>query len=157
MLTKTVVFGAGGALVGGLYAVMNLVTDTTSTVTLCTTYAHLQHAPELLQVLEVINDEFKEIDHVAAVRAIHAMDKMMGLCLTMKRKDHEPVMADRVAGIVCFRKAKQAIQRFITRAEATNTPRRVIYLQRHTQTLMRYLDRHLQTIVMATRDMYIHP
>jgi hypothetical protein len=158
LITKTLLFGVGGAIVGGLHAVLNLVTDTTETKTvLCTPYECIQSDSLLLKVLSEIDEEFKEIDHVAAIRTVHAIDKLVGIRMLLERKDQEPVMADRVAGIVCFRRAKQAIQRFISRAEIVKNPRRVIHLQRHSQTIMRQLDAHLQSIVMATRDMYMHP
>ena len=158
MLAKTVLFGMGGAIVGGLHAATHFVSDTPSpNVPLCTEYTHIQEDPLLLQVLCEIDEDFKEIDHVAAVRTIHAIDKLVGLKMSLGRKDHEPVMADRIEGLVSFTKAKQAIQRFISRAEFVKTPRRVIYLQRHTQVIMRQLDTHLQAIIMSTRDMYMHP
>jgi hypothetical protein len=158
MLAKTVLFGIGGAIVGGLHAAVGFVSDTPPpTVVLCTPYTNIQEDHLLLQVLCEIDEDFKEIDHVAAVRTIHAIDKLVGIRMSLGRKDHEPVVADRIEGLVCFTKAKQAIQRFISRAEFVKDPRRVIYLQRHTQVIMRQLDAHLQSIVMSTRDMYMHP
>jgi hypothetical protein len=157
LITKTLLFGVGGAIVGGLHAVLHLVSDTATETLLCTPYEHIQRDSLLLQVLKAIDEEFKEIDHVAAIRTVHAIDKLVGIRVMLERKEQEPVMSDRVAGIVSFRKAKQAIQRFISRAEVEKSPRRVIHLQRHSQTIMRQLDAHLQSIVMATRDMYMHP
>jgi hypothetical protein len=157
VFTKTVLFGVGGVIVGGLHWVLAFVSDPKTELLLCTSYEHIQHDALLLQVLSEIDNEFKEIDHVAAVRTINAIDRIVGLRYELQRKVHQPIMADRVEGIVCARKAKQAIQRFISRAEEVKYPRRVIYLQRHVQTIMRQLDLHLQSIVMSTRDIYIHP
>jgi hypothetical protein len=158
LITKTVLFGMGGAIVGSLHAAVNFVSDTpAAVVTLCTTYDHLQEDDLLAQVLCEINEDFKEIDHVAAVRTIHAIDKLVGLRMSLERGEREPNVADRITGMVSFTKAKEAIQRFISRAEITKTPRRVIYLQRHAQVIMRQLDTHLQAIIMSTRDMYMHP
>jgi hypothetical protein len=157
MIAKTILFGVGGALVGGLHAALNFITDTKTELLLCTPYVHIQRDTLLLQVLSEIDEEFKEIDNVAAVRAIQAIDRLIGLRFELASKNHEPLMSDRVDGIVYFRKAQQAIQRFISHAEILKTPRRVIYLQRHTQTIMRQLDIHLQSVVMSTRDMYMHP
>jgi hypothetical protein len=156
-ITKALLFGFGGVIVGGLHAVLHVVSDTATDTVLCTQYEHIQKDSLLLQVLSDIDSDFKEIDHVAAIRTVHAIDKLVGIRGMLDRKEKEPIMADRVEGIVCFRKAKQAIQRFISRAEIVKSPRRVIHLQRHTQTIMRQLDTHLQSIVMATRDMYMHP
>jgi hypothetical protein len=158
MVSKTVLFGMGGAIVGGLHAAVHFVSDTPSpTVSLCTDYTHIQEDALLLQVLCEIDEDFKEIDHVAAVRTIHAIDKLVGVRIALGRKDHEPVMADRIDGLLSFKKAKQAIQRFISRAELLKTPRRIIYLQRHTQVIMRQLDAHLQSIFKSTRDMLMYP
>lgn len=154
---KTVLFGVGGALVGAMRVAVDYVTDTSTDIILCAPYTELQHDPLLLQVLSEINTEFEAIDPVAAVRTIQAVDALVGLRRSLERRDHEPVMANRVDGIVLFRKAKESIQRFITRVEVTNTPRRVIYLQRHVQTIMQQMDAHLQSIVMSTRDMHMHP
>jgi hypothetical protein len=157
LLTKTVLFGVGGAIVGALHYTVKFVSDPTTSPQLCIPYVHLQQDSLLLDVLSEIDAEFKQIDHVAAVRTITAIDRLVGLRFELQQRTQEPLMSDRVEGIVCFRKAKQSIQRFISRAEATETPRRAIYLQRHVQTIMRQLDTHLQAIVMSTRDMYMHP
>jgi hypothetical protein len=158
VLTKTLLFGAGGIIVGGLHSAMDFISDGAKTdVILCSPYTQIQKDSLLLKVLSEIDTDFKEIDHVAAVRTIISIDRLVGLRFELQSKVHEPIMADRVEGIVCFRKAKHSIQRFISRAEADKTPRRVIYLQRHVQTIMRQLDLHLQSIVLSTRDMHMYP
>jgi hypothetical protein len=157
MFTKTLLFGVGGIIVGGLHNVTGGVSNTKTDLKLCTPFHHIQQDGTLLGVLHVIDEEFKEVDHVAAVRAILAIDRLVGLRNELQQHLHEPIMADRVEGMLCYKKAKHAIQRFISRAEATKTPRRVIYLQRHVQTIMRQLDLHLQSIVLSTRDMYMYP
>jgi hypothetical protein len=158
VITKTVLFGMGGAIVGGIHAAVQFISDTPPpSISLCTTYKHIQEDHLLLQILCEIDNDFKEIDHVAAIRTIHSIDKLVGLRMALDKKDYEPVVADRITGLVSFAKAKQAIQRFISRAETILCPRRVIYLQRNTQVIMRHLDVHLQAIVMSTRDMYMHP
>ena len=157
MIAKTILFVVGGALVGGLHSALDFVTDTRTDPLLCYPYEHIQNDQFILQVLSEIDADFKEIDNVAAVRTIQAIDRLVGLRFELQRKHHEPLMSDRVEGIVYFKKAQQSLQRFITRAEILRNPRRVIYLQRHTQTIMRQLDVHLQSVVMSTRDMYMHP
>jgi hypothetical protein len=121
------------------------------------TYAFLQHDPLLLTTIAELDVDFRTIDHVAGVRAIQAMDELIGLRLLVDTTGHEPQVDDRVKGVVYFRKAREAVQRFITRAEIVRQPRQVVYIQRHVQAIMRQLETHLQAIVMATRDMYIHP
>ena len=159
-LTKTALFGIGGALVGGLHAVLggrSTPPPAALKLPLCVPYTHIHLDTELMQTLHAIDPEFTAVDHVAAVRAVLAIDELVGLRMALARKGHEPIMADRVAGLVCFNRAKQAIQRFISQAEVKKMPRRVIYLQRSTQVIMRQLDVHLQAIIMATREIYMHP
>jgi hypothetical protein len=161
LLAKTVLFTAGGVFVGGLKAIVGVISGRNSmheqTYQLCTTYSSLQSDPLLLHTLSELDTDFQMIDHVAGIRSIQAIDRLLGLRLQVDDRAYDPVVSDRIKGVVLFRKAKQSIQRFITRAEATRQPRQVVYIQRHVQTIMRQLEIHLQAIVMATREMYIHP
>jgi len=155
--TKAVLFGVGGAIVGGIHSAWGFIMDKSTDILLCTPYTELQHDSLLLRVLSDINADFTEIDPVAAVRTIQAIDRLVGIRRSLDRREQEPIMSDRVTGFMLFQKAKESIQRFISRAEVTNTPRRVIYLQRQVQTIMQQIDAHVQAIVMATRDMHMHP
>ena len=155
LLTKSVLFGLGGICVGGLRLLGQLVTDTETPVQLCATYQHLQRDVLLLDILQALDADFQTIDLVAGIKIVDAVDQLLGVRYALEDAVKGPVLSDRINGIIHFRKAKQAIQRFITRAEQVHQPRNVIYMQRYAEAAMRQLDLHLQYIVMATRDVFL--
>jgi hypothetical protein len=161
LLMKTAVFTAGGVLVGGLHSTVAYLSGSgpgqEPAHKLCVSYTFIQCDPLLLSTLVDLDADFQTIDHVAGIRGIRAIDELVGLRMQVDTREYDPMVSDRIKGVVLFRKAKQAIQRFITRAETTRQPRQVVYLQRHVNTIMQQLEVHLQTVVMATREMYIHP
>jgi hypothetical protein len=152
---KSVLFGLGGVCVGGLRLLGQRVTDTETHVQLCATYQHLQRDALLLDILQALDADFQTIDLVAGIKIVHAVDQLLGVRYTLDDAAKGPMLSDRINGIIHFRKAKQAVQRFITRAEQVHQPRNVIYIQRHVQAAMRQLDLHLQSVIMATRDVYL--
>jgi hypothetical protein len=162
LLAKTVVFTVGGLVVGGIHSAVSYISGPgtqpeRSQPELCVPYVSIQQDTQLLETLLELDADFRSLDHVAGVRAIQSIDALVGLRVTVNTKGHEALIGDRAQGCVYFRKAKLSIQRFITRAEYTRQPRQVVYIQRRVRTLMGLLEAHLQSIIMATRDMYIHP
>jgi hypothetical protein len=161
LLAKTVIFTLGGVVVGGLHSVLTRFSkgeeDQPQSFKLCVTYSFLQRDPLLLSTLAELDVDFQSIDPVAGIRVIRAIDDLVGLRTCVDTQGYDPMVSDRVKGVILFRKAKESVQRFITRAETTRQPRQVVYIQRHVQTIMRQLETHLQAVVMATRDIYIHP
>ena len=158
LLLKSTVFGLGGILVGATHALSHYISDPApGEIQLGAPYTYLQTDPVLLQTLQALDTEFRALHPAAYVRAIQAIDAMVGLRITLSDTRYAPILQDRVKGVVYFRRARTSLQRFLCHAEQHRMPRRVIYLQRDLQTLMGRLDVHLQTIVMLTRDIHIHP
>ena len=156
-IIKTLLFGLGGIFVGGVEAATRHITDPVTETHLCIPFSNIHLDQQLLSVLSELDPDMQRIDHVAAVRTIKAIDELVGLRHRLCTNKYEPLMKDRVQGVVYFRKAKSAIQRFISRAEVLEDARKVIHIQRLTQIVMRQLDTHLKSVIISTRDMNIYP
>jgi hypothetical protein len=155
LLTKSVLFGLGGLCVG---AMSRFISDPTpADIQLGAPYTHLQRDPILLNTLQILDADFRTLDPEAYTRIIQAIDALLGLQVTLSCPLYEPLLYDRVQGVVYFRRAKTSIQRFIQQAERQRLPRQVIILQRHSQTIMTRVNEHLKSIIILTRDMHIHP
>lgn len=155
---KTILFGLGGVVVGGLrHLTGSYIGDTVEDIDLSVPYVHIQEDPLLLDILYSIRDQFSQIDKVAFIRTIKNVDSLVGLNTTLCKRVRNVNLDDRTNAIDYFRRSKLSIQRFITRAEVVLQAREVIQLQRNVQKLMKQIEFHLQSIVIQTRDIYIHP
>ena len=158
LLLKSTVFGLGGILVGATHAISHYISDPTpDVIRLGAPYISIQTDPVLLQTLHALDTDFRDLHPAAYIRTIQAIDALVGLRISLSDTLYDPILHDRVKGVVYFRRARTSIQRFLCHAEQQRMPRRVIHIQRDLQTIMGRLDEHLQTIVMLTRDIHMHP
>jgi len=158
MLAKTMLFGMGGVVMGTLHTILRAVSDPIPpNITLGAPYIHLQSDPRVLEILQDLDADFREVDLIAYIRTIQSVDDLVGLRIELSRPNHRPILYDRIQGVVHFRRARASIQRFLSHAEQNRLPRKVIYLQRSVQTLMRHLEEHLRQVMRLTCDIYIHP
>ena len=154
-IVKTCLFGIGGLIVGGMYKITTPVDASEPSILFSDMgYVYIQMDKQLCNVLVEIHQIFIDIDHVAYIRTLKSIDQIIALHQKLLTRGYTPNMQDRVAGIGYFRRTKESIQRFITRAETIRDPREVIYVQRHVKQLMTLLENHMRTIIVSTRDIY---
>jgi hypothetical protein len=162
MLTDTVVksilFGAGGVLVASIHWVSRAFGESADTsVLLCEKYVHLHKDSRLLQTLHKVDQDFVELDQVAAVRLILHIDQLLEIRFTLEQTHYQPLVSDRSRGLAQYQATKATLKRLTTSIGHICDPRRVISIQRHIQTITQCLDTHLQHIILSTRDINIYP
>ena len=155
-MMKTLLFATGGALVGGIRASYTSG-DTFPEDDLSEPYLHLQKDVTLLHALRTLDADIQTTDPVAGIRTIVAADALVGLRYALTSRAHPPALSDRVDGLVRFRTAKEAMQRFVTAAEASFPAKEVVHIQRLAVKVIECLEGHLQAVILATREIYIHP
>jgi hypothetical protein len=150
-LAKTVLFGTGGVLIGGLYSFIQDIQSSTDTnePRLSVQYHFIQYDEPILQVLVSMEEEAMKLDAVAFVRIVMYIDDLIRIRYNVTDQSSK----DRVDSVIAFRSAKAAIQRLLSTAEETNiSPRQLIYLQKKAQKLISLMQTHSHVIFMVTRD-----
>jgi hypothetical protein len=158
LLLKSSLFGLGGLLVGAMHTLSHYVTDPApDEIRLGASYRYLQTDAVLLQTLQTLDTDFRDLHPNGYIRTIQALDALLGLRSSLGDPCYEPVVRDRIQGVLYFRAARTALQCFLCRAEKHRSARHVVHLQRDLQTLMQRIDAHLRTVVLLTRDIHIRP
>lgn len=157
-LIKTALFSTGGVLVGTLHALSSkLGASSEPDVVTCTPVKYIPQSGALWHHLQSLHDDFVDVDVVAAVRTLNAIEKILEIEAGLRLRSREPTLEDRTKSCLHFRTAKDSVQRFLAKADETRPARDVVRMQRVSQRVMDALDTHMNNIVVLTRDIYLEP
>lgn len=153
---KSILFGTGGALIGGLYEVYQGTTDKSTQMVLTTKHTILASDRYLCSLVGRVEGDFIKSDHVALVKVIHALEELMTIANELESGKHAPNMKYRTRSFLCFHQVKSAIQRFVTTVEFQYRPRSVIRIQQIVKKIMECTEAYVTKVVMLTREIHMH-